>query len=96
MDFRRLDYNNLADYASNVRARLAGPELQAIDPAVRAALLATIGDLPELLAAQTAKAVTIENRRRSAVSARNETAQGMLHRTRPSSQYRERRQGATS
>lgn len=78
MDFRRLSENDLSSFVENIKELLAGPELSAIDPAVRAALLIEIGTLPEDLATQTADAEVAKAVRSAAVTVRN----GTLRRTR--------------
>jgi hypothetical protein len=73
MNFRRLSSADLADFAANVASLLAGPELTAIDPPLRAELLAALGTLPAELEDKTLAAVIAEDERRAAVSDRNAT-----------------------
>ena len=44
MNHRHLDSSTTADLAANVATLLGGTELSAIDPSVRAALLAALGN----------------------------------------------------
>jgi len=73
MNFRLLTENDLADFAANVAALLAGTELVSIDPAVRTDLAAAIGTLPTTLATQTAASAVAEDERKASVSSKNDT-----------------------
>ena len=73
MNFRRLSSADLADFAANVATCLAGAELTAIDPLLRAELLAALGTLPTQLEDKTLAAVIAEDERRAAVAERNAT-----------------------
>jgi hypothetical protein len=73
MNFRNLKDNDLADFAANVVALLAGTELSAIDSNVRADLVTAFGTLPATLATQTSEAATADDKKRAKVAAKNFT-----------------------
>jgi hypothetical protein len=68
-----MNNNEMAAFAVNVINLLHGPELDAIDSNVRAALVAAFGSLPAVLIAQTADAVVAEDERKAKISSRNAT-----------------------
>ncbi len=73
MNFRNIGDAELADFARNVAAALAGGGLPALDPVVRAELVAALGSLPETLSGQSQSAMAAEEKRMSEVSERNAT-----------------------
>lgn len=73
MNFRKLNGNDLSDFASNLITLLGGTELSSIDSHVRADLVTAFGTLPAELAAQTADAVVADDLKRSKVAKRDET-----------------------
>lgn len=73
MNFRRLNEQQLADFAANVSTLLGGASLPSIDPAVRTDLVAAIGTKPADLATQAASAAVAETTRKAAVSTKNKT-----------------------
>lgn|ERR1035437_8674363 len=80
MNFRKLNEDQLPDFAKNIKVVLSGPELDAIDSNLRSTLLAELGDLPEILAEQLAEAFVIESQRKAAVSAKNSTREALTER----------------
>lgn len=73
MNFRTLNTNNLADFATNISNLLAGTEISSIDANVRKDLGDAIGTKPAELSAKTAEVAVAEAARKAAVSSRNKT-----------------------
>jgi hypothetical protein len=73
MRIEHLPSNELAIFAAHITELLAGGELSAIDPAVRAALIAAIGTKPATLSVRTARAEALDGEKKAAFSARDET-----------------------
>lgn len=78
MNYRRLTDNDLADFAGNVAALLAGTQLTSINTAVRTQMATAIGTLPADLGTQTAAAGVAEAERMAAVSLKNATREQLL------------------
>jgi hypothetical protein len=79
MDFRKLDVNELSNFAANIAILLSGGDLPGIKSKTRAEIAAGIGSLPDRLRTSTEKAVLAEAERRAAISARNEL-RGQIYR----------------
>lgn len=71
MNFRRANDSDLADMALNIINLLGGSELTAIDAGTRAALIASIGTLPNELQDLTYEALVLEEQRMAAVTKKN-------------------------
>ncbi len=87
MNFRRISDAELADFAQNVANVLAGGGLAALDPVVRAELVAALGSLPDTLAEEARRAMASKEASMSDVSIRNQTGdtvRAMLARVRNS------------
>ena len=73
MDFRKMGDLELAGFAGNVVSVLGGSSLAAIDTTVKTSLTADFGTLPAMLETQTLAAMTAEDDRKAAVSAKRAT-----------------------
>ncbi|MFZ1699751.1 MAG: hypothetical protein WBO10_01405 [Pyrinomonadaceae bacterium] len=82
MNIDRLTDSELADMAANIVALLGGASLEAIDPAVRTALIAAFGTLPADLATQTAEASNRVGEKLAAFSTKDSTRLQVLELTR--------------
>lgn len=73
LDITKLTDNELAELSANLLALLAGTELLAIDPHLRAELVAAYGTKPSDFAAEISAAAEAEDKRKAAVSEKNKT-----------------------
>ena len=73
MRFQELRPDEMPQFAENVRNLLAGTELSAIDPVVRAQLLTMIGTLPEVLAGQVEETFVKKAEFKASLTGRNST-----------------------
>jgi hypothetical protein len=72
MKYRQLSANMTAEFAEKLAALLEGDALSAIDPAVRAHLIARIGELPASLVEAQAEVAVKQDEAMAAVSAKDE------------------------
>jgi hypothetical protein len=73
MDPTRLNDHELAILVANLCEVLAGPELSAIDPALRAELLAEFGTTPADFASELARRAVADDEKQAATSAKDQT-----------------------
>jgi len=71
MNLRKLTESELADLAANVAVLLAGTELDAIEPALRAELITALGTLPASLNTEAAAALIAEAERKTRFTSKN-------------------------